>query len=81
MVEPPKRPSAGAMGRASSEVLRKKHLFPERGYSTKKINVMTLVFTSVSFKLTVAVTEMANNLNILNQLTVTVTEIMLVTEM
>ena len=36
---------------------------------------------SVSFKLTVTVTEMANNRNILNQLTVTVTEIRLVTEM
>ena len=38
---------------------------------------------SVSFKLTVTVTEMANNWNILNQLTVTatVTEIRLVTEM
>ena len=37
---------------------------------------------AVSFKLTVTVTEMANNLNILNQLTVTVavTEIRLVTE-
>ena len=34
---------------------------------------------TVSFKLIVTVTEMANNLNILNQLTVT--EIRLVTEM
>ena len=35
---------------------------------------------SVSFKLTVTVTEMANSLNIVNELTVTVTEIRLVTE-
>ena len=36
---------------------------------------------AVSFKLTVTVTEMANNWNILNQLTVTVTEIRFVAEM
>ena len=40
-------------------------------------------YYSVSIKLTVTVTEMSNNWNILNQLTVTVTvtEIKLVTEM
>ena len=43
----------------------------------------TLLLAAVSFKLTVTVTEMGNNWNILNQLTVTVTatEIKLVTEM
>ena len=38
-------------------------------------------YEPVSFKLTVTVTEMSNNWIILNQLTVTVTEIKLVTEM
>ena len=38
-----------------------------------------VVLKAVSFKLTVTVTEMGNNWNILNQLTVTVTEIKSVT--
>ena len=43
----------------------------------------SIMLASVSFKLTVTVTEIGNNWNILNQLTVTVTvtEIKLVTEM
>ena len=36
MVEPPQRPSAGAMGIDTPEVFRKKHFFPESGYLKKK---------------------------------------------